>query len=117
MKIMTTKAYIQWFSDTMSTRIEPKFQIENWKKETIEKLYQVGLIGFLQRFNGHSEEVTREFINNYSQEQTRVGNVIIPVTQEFLSQALDLPMIGENYHKGLHFKEKAWTFFLEKNQK
>ena len=26
-------------------------------------------------------------------------------------------MIGEKYCKGLHFKEKAWTFFLEKNRK
>lgn len=63
---MTVEAYIQWLSNTMTTRIEPKFQIENWKKETIEKLYQAGLIGFLQSFSGHSEEVTREFINNYS---------------------------------------------------
>ena len=39
------------------------------------------------------------------------------MTQEYLSQALDLLMIGEKYHKGLHFKEKAWIFFLEKNRK
>lgn len=26
-------------------------------------------------------------------------------------------MTGENYHKGLHFKEKACTFFLENNRK
>ena len=114
---MTAEAYIQWFSETMSTWVEPNFQIESWRKETIEKLYQVGLIGFLQKFDGHSEEITRDFIKNYSQDQTRVGYVIIPVTQEYLSQALDLPMIGEKYHKGLHFKEKAWTFFLEKNRK
>lgn len=25
--------------------------------------------------------------------------------------------MGENYHKDLHFKEKAWTFFLDKNRK
>lgn len=114
---MKTKAYIQWFTETMKTRIEPRFQIEDWRKETIEKIYRAGLVGFLKIFSGHSEEVTREFINNYTQEQTRVGNIIIPMTQEFLSQALDLLMIGENYHKGLHFKEKAWTLFLEKNRK
>lgn len=77
---MTVEAYIQWFSETMSARVEPKFQIESWRKETIEKLYQAGLIGFLQKFDGHSEEITRDFINNYSQDQTRVENVIIPVT-------------------------------------
>ena len=63
---MTAEAYIQWFSKTMSTRVEPKFQIESWRKETIEKRYQAGLIGILQKFDGHSEEIIRDFINNYS---------------------------------------------------
>jgi len=72
---------------------------------------------FLQRFNGHSESITREFVNNYAQDQIMIGNLIIPLTQEYVSQALDLSLIGENYHKGLHFKEKAWAFFLEGNKK
>ena len=91
----------------MTNRVEPRFQIESWGKETVEKLYQSGMIGFLQKFNGHSEQITKEFINNFSQDQTRVGEIIVPVTQEYLSKALDLPLIGEKYHKGLHFKEKA----------
>ena len=66
MKLMIVEAYIHWFSEIMSARVEPKFQIERWRKETIEKLYQAGLIGFLQKFDGHSEEITRDFINNYS---------------------------------------------------
>ena len=117
MKLVTAEAYIDWFTETMTNRVEPKFQIESWGKETIEKLYQAGMIGFLQKFNGHSEEITKDFINNFSQDQTRVGEIIVPVTQEYLSKALDLPMLGEKYYKGLHFKEKAWTFFLEKNRK
>lgn len=117
MKLITTEAYIHRFLETTSARVEPKFQIESWRKKTIEKIYQAGLIGFFQKFDGHSEEITRDFINNYGQDQTRVGDVIIPVTQEYISQALDLPMIGEKYHKGLHFKEKAWTLFLEKKWK
>ena len=107
MKLVTTEAYIHWFSETMSARVEQKLQIETWGKETIEKLYQAGMTSFLQKFDGHSEQITRDFINNFNQDQTRVGDVIIPVTQEYLSQALDLPMIGEKYYKGLHFKEKA----------
>ena len=56
--------YIHWFIENMTTRVESTFRIENWKKETIEKLYQAGFIGFLQIFNGHSEKITREFVNN-----------------------------------------------------
>jgi len=26
-------------------------------------------------------------------------------------------LTGENYHEGLHFKEKAWNLFLEKKTK
>lgn len=114
---MIGEGYINWISEHMGTRIEPKFQIEQWEKETVDKLYQDGLIGFLQKFNGHSESINKEFINNYAQDQTMVGNLVIPLTPEFISQALDLPLIGEHYHKGLHFKEKAWSFFLEKNKK
>ena len=117
MKLVTAEAYIDWFTETMANRVEPKFQIESWEKETIEKLYQAGMIGFLQKFNGHSEEITKDFIKNFNQDQTRIGEIIVPVTQEYLSKALDLPMLGEKYYKGLHFKEKAWTFFLEKNRK
>lgn len=80
MKLMIVEGYIHWFPENMSTRIEPKFQIKQWKKETVEKLYQARLIGFLQRFNGHSEGITKEFVNNYTQEKKRVGNLIIPVT-------------------------------------
>jgi len=117
MKLVTAEEFIHWFTEAMSIKIEPKFQIESWGKETIEKLYQAGMISFLQKFDGHSEQITKDFIDNFSQDQTRVGDVIIPITQKYLSQALDLPMIDEKYYKGLHFKEKAWNFFLEKNRK
>lgn len=54
MRMMTVQGYINWFSEHMATRVEPKeIQIEHWEKETIEKLYQAGLICFLQKFNGH----------------------------------------------------------------
>jgi len=102
----------------MATRVEPKdFQIEHQEKETIEKLYQVDLIAFLQKFNRHNESITEEFINNYVQDQTMVGNLVIPLSLESISRALDLPPSREKYHKGLHLKDKEWTFFLEKNRK
>ena len=100
---MTVEGYINWFSENMATRIEPKFQIEQWKKEIVEKLYQAGLIGFLQRFNGHSESITRELVNNYAQDQTMVRKLIIPLAPEYISQALDLPLTRENLSSGLYF--------------
>lgn len=117
MKLVTTEDYIDWFTDIMTNRVEPTFQIESWGKETIEKLYQSGMIGFLQKFQGHSEQITKDFIDNFNQDQTQISEVIVPVTPDYLSKALELPMVGEKYYKGLHFKEKAWTFFLEKNRK
>lgn len=67
MRMIIVEGYINWFSEHMATRIEPKeFRIEQCEKETIEKLYQARFIGFLQKFNGHNESITREFINNYA---------------------------------------------------
>jgi len=75
------------------------------------------LVGFLHNFNGHNNKITQEFTNHYEQGQTKVGDFSIPLNPRFLSKALDLPLTGEEYHKGLHFKEKGWTFFLEKQRK
>ena len=102
----------------MGTKIEPKeFKMENWGKETIEKLYQAGLLDFLKKFNGHNDKIAQEFIEHLEHGQTRIGEISIPMNQTFLSQALDLPLIREEYHKGLNFKENGWTFFLEKQRK
>ena len=35
---MTVEGYIHWFTENMTTRIEPKFQIENWRKEIVRKI-------------------------------------------------------------------------------
>ena len=46
-----------------------------------------------------------------------VGSLHIPLTPKSISKALELPSLGELYHKGLHFKDKGWIFFLDKNRK
>ena len=67
MRMLTVQGYINWYTENMLTRLEPsEFKVENWGKETIEKLYQARLIGFLQKFKGHNDRLTKEFINNYS---------------------------------------------------
>ena len=50
----------------MGTKTEPKdFKIENWGKDTIEKLYQAWLLEFLKNFNGHNDKITQEFIEHF----------------------------------------------------
>ena len=46
-----------------------------------------------------------------------VGNIHIYLSPEYISEALDLSFSEELYHKGLHFRDKRWTFFLDKNSK
>ena len=118
MKLMTVDGYIKWFSDQMASRTEPKyFQVEHWSRETVEKICQSGLIGFSQKVQSHNEDVKREFVNNYRYNETMVGSLHIPLNPDYISEALGLPSSGELYHKGLHFKDKGWTFFLDKNRK
>lgn len=69
-------------------------------------MFQVGLLEVLRKFNGHNDKITQEFIENFENGQTKVDELPIPVNPTFKSQALELPLIGEEYDKGLHFKEK-----------
>ena len=60
MRMLTFQGYINWYTKHMENKIEPtEFTIGNWGKETVEKLYQAGLIGFLHKFNGHNETITQ----------------------------------------------------------
>lgn len=120
MRLCTGKGYINWYTKhmQMATKMEHKvFKVENWSEEAVEKLFQTRLLDFLRKFNGHNDRITQEFIENFENGQTKVGELSIPVNSTFISQALEVPLIGEKYHKGLHFKGKGWTFFLEKQRK
>lgn len=66
---------------------QKRTEISNWVMEegNNRKVYQAGLIGFLQRFNGHGEGITKEFLNNYTQDQTMIGNLSIPLTSKYIS--------------------------------
>lgn len=86
MRMLIVQCYINWFSEHMATRVEPKdFQIQHWEKETIEKLYQASLIDFVQIFSGHNGSITRELTKNYAKDQTMLGNLVIPLSPEFIS--------------------------------
>lgn len=74
----------------MERGIEPKgFQFGKWTKEIVERLYQAGLLEFLRKFDGYNAKVTKEFISNYQDENTIVGDVTIPIIEEYLSHATD----------------------------
>lgn len=99
----------------MATKMEPReFKLENWSKDAVEKLFQAGLLEFLRKFNGHNDKITQEFIKNFENGKTKVGELPISINPTFISQDLELPLEGEEYHKGFHFKEKGCTVFLEK---
>jgi len=109
MRLFTGPGYINWYTEhmKMATKMEPKdFKVENWSKEGGEKLFQVGLLDFLRKFNGHNDRITQEFIEKFENGKTKEGELPIPVNPTLISQALELPLIGQEYHKGLHFKEK-----------
>lgn len=55
--------------------------------------------------------------NFFENWETRVGEIPISVNPTFIPQALELLLIREEYHKGLHLKEEGWTFYLEKQRK
>ena len=107
MRLFMVQGYINWYIELMATKMEPReFKLENWSKDAVEKLFQARLLEFLRKFNGHNDKVTQEFIKKFENGQTKVGELPISINLAFISQALELPLEGEEYPKGLHFKEK-----------
>lgn len=98
MRLFTGKGYINWYIEhmQMAIKMEPKeFKVENWSKEVVEILCQAGLLEFLRKFNGHNDIITKEFIENFENGKTKVGELPILVNPTFISQSLELPLIGE----------------------
>lgn len=61
MRLFTRQGHINWYTYQiqMATKMEPKyFKIEKSSKDTIEKLYQAGLMEFLKMFNSHNNKIT-----------------------------------------------------------
>ena len=66
---------------------------------------------FCERFQGHNEQVTREFIKNYNDEVVRFEDLQIMVNEEIIAEDIGVPFEGEKWFKQQSF-EANYTKFL-----
>ena len=80
--------------------------------ECHELVVKVGWLGFLQKFSGFNLAVSRAFATLFDGMKARVGDIVLQLTQEFLSQDIGLEMARERWYKGKHMKNDDWKDFL-----
>ena len=84
----------------MTMRIEPKkLVIGNEQSEWYKILHQDSWLPFLHKFLGYNLEVTRHFATTFDGSKAQVGNLILSITEEFISQVTCLPQVGEKWFK------------------
>ena len=76
--------------------------------ECRELVVRVGWLGFLQKFSGFNLEISRAFTASFDGIKSQVGDFKLKLTEEFVSQAIGLPQIGELWYKGKHVKNDDW---------
>ena len=84
----------------MAVRIEPKKQlIGNEQLEGYKILHQASWIPFLHKFSGYNLEVTRQFATTFDGSKAQVGNLILSISDEYISQVTGLTQTGEKWFK------------------
>ena len=56
---------------------------------------KIGWKPFFWSFNGHNEEVTRQFTLSFDGNTTQIGDLQLVLDEEFISKATKLPRCGE----------------------
>ena len=65
--------------------------------ECHEVVVRVGWLGFLQKFSWLNLAISRTFAASFDGIKAQVGDIELRVTEEFVSQTIGLPQIGEHW--------------------
>ena len=80
--------------------------------ECRELMVMVGWLGLLHKFSGFNLAISRAFAASFDGIKAQIGDVELRLIEEFVSQAIGLPRIGECCYKGKHVKNNDWKEFL-----
>jgi hypothetical protein len=77
-----------------------------------EDLERSGWHLFIEKFKGFNLRVAQEFALNFDGCREKIGDVQLEVTEEFLSQAMGLPAVGQKWFKNAKVEEVPWTLMF-----
>jgi len=101
----------------MANKIElERFDPSNFHKDCIDIFRAKQWLTFLEKFNGHNELTTRNFASSFIGKKAIVGNLSFRVSEDTISQAIDISPKGDKYFKTKQFKEKTWAQFISRTR-
>jgi len=101
----------------MEVRVEfVKFETSKLQPKSLAVLQKVGWLGFLSKFHGYNEEVTRDFSHSFDGDNANIGNLTIHIFEYKPTQVTSLPQSRERWLKNRQLEEKSWTSFLNKSK-
>ena len=101
----------------MTNRAELEtFDRLKYHEDCIKILEEKHWLPFLQKFNGNSDEVTKQFAFSFNGEKALVGNVSFRISEDTIAQSLGISPEGEKYFKTKQFRENSCTQFLSRSR-
>jgi hypothetical protein len=77
-----------------------------------EDLKSQGWEMFIKKFQGYNLQVAQEFSLTFDGCRVKVGDIQLEVTEEFLSEAIGLPLTGQKWFKNSKLDEVPWSLFV-----
>jgi hypothetical protein len=75
-------------------------------------LEEFGWLPFIRKFDGYNLTVARQFALSFDGYRAKVGDVQLEITEQFLSLATSLPVIGQKWSKSYKVDNVPWTFLF-----
>jgi hypothetical protein len=76
-------------------------------------LEKYGWLQFIRKFDGYNLTVARQFALSFDGCRAKVGDVQLEITEQFLSLATSLPVIGQKWSKSYKVDNVPWTLLFQ----
>jgi hypothetical protein len=81
-------------------------------------LEEFGWLSFIRKFDGFNMIIARQFALSFDGGRAKVGDLQLEITEQSISSATGLPVIGEKWSKNYRVKDVPWTLlFRSRNVK
>jgi hypothetical protein len=77
-----------------------------------EDLKSQGWVEFLKKFQGYNLQAAQEFTLTFDGCRAKVGDIQLEITEEFLREAMGLPLTGQKWFKNSKLEEVPWSLFV-----
>ena len=72
-----------------------------------------GWLSFIEKFDGHHKEMTKSFARSFDGMDVEIGDIKFIVAESFISEATELPRVGERWFKNKEFHYESWKVILQ----